>query len=94
MELDISQFAGRSVDIVFEQDQGGIAEHEHIYLESIEIKTTVAVVVPGQRLRGGVTRHSGSRSEPASLKAALASMPDVGEDADFVVPRDMPRELT
>jgi antitoxin FitA len=29
----------------------------------------------------------------ASFKAALASMPDVGEDADFAVRRDMPRDV-
>ena len=28
----------------------------------------------------------------ASFKAVLASMPDVGEDLDFLVPRDLPRE--
>jgi plasmid stability protein len=27
-----------------------------------------------------------------SFKALLASMPDVGEDVDFLVPRDLPRE--
>jgi len=28
----------------------------------------------------------------ASFKTMLASMPDVGEDVDFLVPRDLPRE--
>jgi plasmid stability protein len=28
-----------------------------------------------------------------SFKALLASMPDVGEDADFVIGRDLPREM-
>ena len=28
----------------------------------------------------------------ASLKAVLASMPDIGEDLDFLVPRDLPRK--
>lgn len=31
--------------------------------------------------------------EGASFKAALAAMPDVGEDADFLVDRDMPRDV-
>jgi plasmid stability protein len=31
--------------------------------------------------------------ERTSFKAALRSMPDVGEDGDFVIPRDMPRDL-
>jgi plasmid stability protein len=30
--------------------------------------------------------------ERASFKTALSSIPNVGEDADFVVPRDLPRE--
>lgn len=30
--------------------------------------------------------------EKASFKALLASVPDVGEDEDFVVPRDLPRD--
>lgn len=30
--------------------------------------------------------------ERASFKAALSSIPNVGEDADFVVQRDLPRE--
>ena len=29
----------------------------------------------------------------ASFKEHLAALPDVGEDGDFVAPRDMPREL-
>lgn len=29
--------------------------------------------------------------DAADLKAVLASMPDVGDDADFAVPRDLPR---
>ena len=29
----------------------------------------------------------------ASFKKHLATLPDVGEDADFVTTRDMPREL-
>lgn len=29
----------------------------------------------------------------ASFKEHLAALPDVGEDADFVAARDMPREL-
>ena len=32
-------------------------------------------------------------AERSSFKAALASMPDVGDDADFVLARDMPRAL-
>jgi plasmid stability protein len=31
-------------------------------------------------------------AERASFKSVLASMPDVGEDLDFLVPRDLPRE--
>jgi plasmid stability protein len=31
--------------------------------------------------------------EAASFKVALASMPDVGRDEDFVVDRDLPRAL-
>jgi antitoxin FitA len=31
-------------------------------------------------------------AERSSFKAVLASMPDVGEDADLAIPRDMPRE--
>jgi len=31
-------------------------------------------------------------TERASFKAVLASMPDVGDDADFAITRDMPRE--
>lgn len=33
-------------------------------------------------------------ADRASFKAVLASMPDVGEDADFVMTRDMPRDTT
>ena len=33
-------------------------------------------------------------AERSSFKVALASMPAVGEDADFAVPRDMPRDTT
>lgn len=36
-------------------------------------------------LRGDVER--------ASFKRALASMPDVGADSDFVVVRDLPRDI-
>jgi plasmid stability protein len=32
-------------------------------------------------------------AERASFKAVLASMPDVGMDADFLPPRDLPRDL-
>jgi plasmid stability protein len=32
-------------------------------------------------------------ADRASFKAVLVSMPDVGEDADFVIPRDMPRDM-
>ncbi len=32
-------------------------------------------------------------AERSSFKAALGSMPDVGLDADFVVVRDMPRDV-
>ena len=32
--------------------------------------------------------------ERASFKAALASMPDVGSDDDFIVVRDLPRDIT
>lgn len=32
------------------------------------------------------------KREKPSFKEFLASMPDVGEDADFAPPRDMPRE--
>lgn len=31
--------------------------------------------------------------EARSFKAVLTSMPDVGTDADFAPPRDLPREL-
>lgn len=31
-------------------------------------------------------------AERASFKAALAAMPDIGEDGDFLVSRDLPRE--
>ena len=34
-----------------------------------------------------------SEIESGSFKAALASMPDVGRDDDFVVDRDLPRAL-
>lgn len=33
-------------------------------------------------------------ADRASFKAILASMPDVGEDADYVIPRDMPRDTS
>ena len=33
-------------------------------------------------------------AERASFKAVLGSMPDVGEDADFLLARDLPREMT
>ena len=33
-------------------------------------------------------------ADRSSFKAALAGMPDVGRDDDFVVPRDLPREAT
>ncbi len=33
-------------------------------------------------------------AERASFKAVLGSMPDVGEDADFLLERDLPREMT
>jgi len=32
-------------------------------------------------------------AERASFKTVLGSMPDVGQDDDFLVPRDMPREI-
>jgi plasmid stability protein len=32
--------------------------------------------------------------EGESFKALLASMPDVGADDDFSVPRDLPRDVT
>ena len=32
-------------------------------------------------------------AERDSFKLALRSMPDVGDDADFLVPRDMPRDV-
>jgi antitoxin FitA len=32
-------------------------------------------------------------AERPSFKDFLASMPDVGEDGDFAVPRDLPRDL-
>ena len=32
-------------------------------------------------------------AERSSFKAALASMPDVGDDADFIARRDTPREI-
>jgi plasmid stability protein len=32
-------------------------------------------------------------AERASFKAVLASMPNVGMDADFLPPRDLPRDL-
>ncbi len=31
--------------------------------------------------------------ELGSFKAMLASMPDVGADEDFAIPRDMPRQI-
>ena len=33
-------------------------------------------------------------ADRSSFKAALAAMPDVGRDDDFVVPRDLPRDAT
>jgi len=33
------------------------------------------------------------RDDRPSFKAFLSSMPDVGEDEDFSVPRDLPREV-
>jgi plasmid stability protein len=33
-------------------------------------------------------------SEGPSFKEFLAAMPDVGTDADFAIPRDLPRDIT
>jgi hypothetical protein len=33
-------------------------------------------------------------ADRASFKAMLASMPDVGDDLDFLIPRDLPRETS
>jgi plasmid stability protein len=33
-----------------------------------------------------------AEADGSSFKLAIASMPDVGDDMDFAVPRDMPRD--
>lgn len=38
VELDISRFAGQNVRLIFEQNDDGEGQHEHIYLDDIEIR--------------------------------------------------------
>jgi plasmid stability protein len=37
--------------------------------------------------------HLGPAAERVSFKDLLAAMPDVGDDADFTPPRDLPRDI-